>query len=116
VSRNPTYYVDYQDCKWLGHSARYDGKSVMLCSGVGTVGGYHLGGLALVDVATMVPLAEVPITLASAKGTRMTQNPFDVSVVDGRLRLYWMPDQHESTVYVYEARPDSPFQYGGGTR
>ncbi|KFA68009.1 hypothetical protein S40285_03535 [Stachybotrys chlorohalonatus IBT 40285] len=116
VVRNPSYMVDYQDCKWLGRSARYDGRSVMLCSGLATVGGYRLGGVALVDVATMTPLAEVPISLESALGTRMTQNPVDVSVVDGRLRFYWMPDHHNSTLYIYEAQPDSPFQYGGGSR
>jgi hypothetical protein len=114
VVRNPSYFVDYQDCKWLGRSAFYGGKSIMLCSGVATIGGYNLGGVALVDVETMVPLAEVPIPLETAKGVRMTQNPMDVSVEDGRLRFYWLPDQHESTLYVYEAQPDSPFQFGGG--
>ncbi|KAI9162957.1 hypothetical protein HJFPF1_04552 [Paramyrothecium foliicola] len=114
VVRNPSYFIDYQDCKWLGHSKFYGGKSVMLCSGVATIGNYNLGGIALVDVETMVPLAEVPIALESAKGGRLTQNPVEVSVEDGRLRLYWMPDQHESTLYIYEAQPDSPFQFGGG--
>lgn len=118
IVRNPSYFVDYQDCKWLGHSAFYQGRSVMLCSGVATIGNgagaYNLGGVALVDVATMVPLAEVPIALESALGVRLTQNPVDVSVEDGKLRFYWMPDQHNSTLYIYEAQPDSPFQYGGG--
>lgn len=114
VVRNPSYFVDYQDCKWLGHSKFYDDRSVMLCSGVATVGSYNLGGVALVDVETMVPLAEVPIALESALGVRLTQNPVDVSVEDGKLRFYWMPDQHNSTLYIYEAQPDSPFQFGGG--
>lgn len=114
VIRNPSYFVDYQDCKWLGRSEFYDGRSVMLCSGVATIGTYNLGGVALVDVETMVPLAEVPITLESALGARLTQNPVDVSVADGKLRFYWMPDQHNSTLYIYEAQPDSPYQYGGG--
>lgn len=114
VLRNPSYFVDYQDCKWLGRSRFYGGKSVMLCSGVATIGNYNLGGVALVDVATMVPLAEVPIALESALGVRLTQNPVDASVEDGKLRFYWMPDQHNSTLYIYEAEPDSPFQYGGG--
>ncbi|KAF7560108.1 hypothetical protein G7046_g4044 [Stylonectria norvegica] len=114
VIRNPSYFIDYQDCKWLGHSKFYDGKSVMLCSGVATVGDYNLGGVALVDVSTMVPLAELPIALESDLGVRLTQNPMDVSVENGKLRFYWMPDQHNSTLYIYEAQPDSPFQYGGG--
>ena len=117
VARNPSYFIDYQDCKWLGRSQIYGGKSVMLCSGVSTVGGYRLGGVALVDVETMVPLAEVPIMLESQLGARLTMNPVDVSVSDDRkLRFYWLPDQHNSTLYIYEAEPDSPFQYGGGQR
>ena len=114
VRRNPSYFVDYQDCKWLGHSGFYGGRSVMLCSGVATIGTYNLGGIALVDVETMEPLAEVPIAMESALGVRVTQNPVDASVVDGKLRLYWLPDQHNSTLYVYEAQPDSPFEFGGG--
>ncbi|UKZ96292.1 uncharacterized protein TrAFT101_011090 [Trichoderma asperellum] len=102
--QNPSYFVDYQDCKWLGQSEFYRGTSVMLCSGVAALDGqYHLGGIALVDVQTMRPLAEVPIMLQSALGVRMTQNPVDVSVEDGKLRFYWLPDQRNSTLYVYEA-------------
>lgn len=102
--RNPSYFVDYQDCKWMGQSKFYDGASVMLCSGVAALDGkYHLGGIALVDAKTMSPLAEVPVMLHSALGVRMTQNPMDVSVEDGKLRFYWLPDQRNSTLYVYEA-------------
>ncbi|PTB62181.1 hypothetical protein BBK36DRAFT_148849 [Trichoderma citrinoviride] len=113
--RNPSYFVDYQDCKWLGRSDLYHGASVMLCSGVASLDdGYSLGGLALVDAESMQPLAEVPIMLKSLRGVRMTQNPVDSSVEDGKLRVYWLPDQRNSTFYVYEAQPESPFEYGGG--
>ncbi|KAK8216905.1 hypothetical protein M8818_001868 [Zalaria obscura] len=114
--RNPSYYVDYQDCKFRGHVAAYQGRAVMLCSGVATIGStatgtFNLGGIAIVDVETMVPLDEVPITMTSELGVPVTQNPVDVAVVDGKLRLYWLPDQHNSTLYVYEAQPDSPYEY-----
>ncbi|KAL7811139.1 hypothetical protein V8C26DRAFT_227586 [Trichoderma gracile] len=113
--RNPSYFVDYQDCKWLGRSELYRDASVMLCSGVAALDhGYYLGGIALVDAESMQPFAEVPIMLKSLRGVRMTQNPVDVSVEDGKLRFYWLPDQRNSTLYVYEAQPESPFQYGGG--
>ncbi|KAK4060913.1 hypothetical protein Trihar35433_9838 [Trichoderma harzianum] len=115
TTRNPSYFVDYQDCKWLGRSKFYNGASVMLCSGVTALdGGYSLGGIALVHTETMQPLAEVPIMLQSALGVRMTQNPMDVSVENGKLRFYWLPDQRNSTLYIYEAEPNSPFEYGGG--
>ncbi|KAK0758254.1 hypothetical protein N5P37_009556, partial [Trichoderma harzianum] len=115
TTRNPSYFVDYQDCKWLGRSEFYKGASVMLCSGVTALdGGYSLGGIALVHTETMQPLAEVPIMLQSALGVRMTQNPMDVSVENGKLRFYWLPDPRSSTLYIYEAEPNSPFEYGGG--
>jgi hypothetical protein len=51
--------------------------------------------------------------MRSMLGVPITQNPVDVAMVDGKLRLYWLPDQHNSTLYVYEAQPQSPYEYGG---
>lgn len=56
------------------------------------------------DINSMLAIAEIPITLESSRGVRMTQNPMDVSVEDGRLRFYWVPDQQDSTLYIYEAQ------------
>lgn len=102
VTTNPSHFVDYQDCKYLGPWGA--SQTLMLCSGVASLDDrYSLGGLALVDIDTMQPVAEVPVALRSEAGVRMTQNPVDVSVHDGRLRFYWVPDQHNSTLYIYEA-------------
>lgn len=87
----------------------------MLCGGVATFGSsagpFYLGGIALVDVETMVPLAEIPITLKSEAGWPLTQNPIDASVEDGKLRLYLLPEQHNSTLYILEAQLDSPYEF-----
>jgi hypothetical protein len=115
VVRNPSYFVDYQDCKFLGHSALYDDRPVMLCGGVATLGNgdsaYNLGGIAIVDVEIMITLDEVVITLTSAMGLPLTQNPIDASVEDEELRLYLLPDQHNSTLYVIEAQVDSLYEF-----
>ncbi|GLB36760.1 hypothetical protein LshimejAT787_0310470 [Lyophyllum shimeji] len=112
VVRNPSYYADYQDCKFLGHPKAYNGRGMMICSGVTTnIFNSTIGGIALVDEETMVPVAEVPITMKSDLGTLVTMNPFDVDVVNDRLRVYFLPDQHNSTLYVYEALPNSPYEY-----
>lgn len=100
VVQNPYTVVDYQDCKFLGHPKEYEGRAVMICSGVSG----STGGIALVDMETMEPLAEVPIAMKSGLGKIVTQNPFDVDVVDGRLRLYFLPDMIVSSLYVYEAQ------------
>ena len=113
--RNPSYFIDYQDCKFLGHTNFYANRPVMLCGGVATIGSgdsaFYLGGIALVDVQTMIPLGEVPIPLYSALEVPLTQNPIEVSVEGGKLRLYFLPDQHNSTLYVVEAQPDSPYEF-----
>ena len=63
------------------------------------------------DTNTMIPLMEVPLTMTSDKGVPITENPFDVDVVDGKMRLYFVPDQFNSTLYVYEAEMESPYEF-----
>lgn len=100
--RNPSHYTDYQDCKYLGHSQRYDFRPVMLCGGITGIYNTTIGGLAVVDMLTMAPLMEVPLTMTSAQGNLVTKNPVDVAVVEGRLRFFFLTDEHNSTLYVYE--------------
>jgi hypothetical protein len=112
ITRNPSFYADYQDCKYLGHPHVYDYRAVMICSGVTSLGSnVTIGGLAIVDMATMVPLSEVPLTMTSDLGILVTMNPFDVDIVNGRLRAYFLPDQHNSTLYVYEPQVNSPYEF-----
>ncbi|KAK5026566.1 hypothetical protein LTS07_007500 [Exophiala sideris] len=100
------------DCKFLGHSQTYNYRAVMMCSGVATYSNnVTVSAVAIVDTQTMVPYTEVPLTMVSALGTPITQNPFDVAIVNGKLRLYFLPDQHNSTLYVYEAVQNSPYEY-----
>lgn len=120
--QNPSFFVNYQDCKFIGHhtltnqlaftrnndngNGNGNARPLIFCSGVATIDSgntsYSLGGLALVDLNTVTPLWEIPIGLVSDLGTSMTENPVDVAVVDGNLRVYFIPDQHNSTLYVYE--------------
>ncbi|KAK9455956.1 hypothetical protein V1511DRAFT_458297 [Dipodascopsis uninucleata] len=111
---NPSFYIDYQDCKWLGRSARYEFRPLMMCSGVNKYTTTNvLGGLAIIDCLTGIPLYEVPITLQSELDVVVTMNPFDIDVVDGRIRVYFAPDQHNTTIYMYEPLVDSPYEFGG---
>ncbi|WYZ45691.1 hypothetical protein EsH8_VIII_001007 [Colletotrichum jinshuiense] len=106
---NPSHWVDYQDCKSLGH---YGGRPVMLCSGIATLGpGVEVGGLAIVDAESLVPIWEVPFMERAdvggaggdaGKGVLLTKNPMDVALVDGKVRLYFLPEEGRSTLYVYE--------------
>ncbi len=109
---NPSHFVDYQDCKYLGRPAGFDDPA-MLCSGIATLHhpgpdgqpvNYDLGGVAEVDVTTMRPIDEVPFQDYTDQRQVATRNALDVQVVDGRLRLYLVADDNQSNLLVYEAR------------
>ena len=98
---NRAHYIDYQDCHYLG------GRR-MLCSGLnnyrlvadGPV--FPLGGLEIVDLRTDQAVYQVPVELWAPSGKPMTQNPFWVEATDSGLRAYFMPDDDNSTLFVYE--------------
>jgi hypothetical protein len=98
---NPSHYVDYQDCKYVG--ARR-----MLCSGVADVrreasaGAFAIGGVDLIDLADGRPLHQVPVLLWTTTGLAMTRNPVWFEGTEAGLRAYFMPEDDASTLYVYE--------------
>jgi len=100
---NPSHYVDYQDC-------RYVGGRRMLCTGVADVRSspnapaLRLGGIDLVDLRDGRPLHQVPLRLWTAGGLPMTQNPVWLESAEGGLRGYFMPEDDRSTLYVFEVR------------
>ncbi|KAK3724486.1 hypothetical protein LTR37_001110 [Vermiconidia calcicola] len=106
--RKPSHFIDYQDCKFLGHSKHYQNPPVMLCGGIAAIGSgddtSYLGGIALVDVETMLPPDEIPIALRSALGVPLTVNPIDASVENGKLRLYLLPDRNNAILYIVEVQ------------
>ena len=100
---NPSSYIDYQDNQYLGGGE-------MLYSGVATYKkpgepAFSLGGLEIWDVLQGKVVHQLPIPLWSPKtGRVMTQNPcFLEAVAPNRVRAYFLPDDMESTLYVYEA-------------
>ena len=112
TTANPSHYVDYQDCKYLGKPRRFD-HPAMLCGGIaglrhpgpdGQLVSYDLGGIALVDTKTMRPINEVPFQEYTDQRQVATRNAIDVQIVDGRLRLYLVADDDNSNLLVYEAR------------
>lgn len=98
---NPSHYVDYQDCKYVG------GRR-MVCTGVTeirqTPGAppFRLGGVELVDLASSRPLHQVPVLLWTPGGFDMTHNPVWFEATPAGLRGYFMPEDDTSTIYIYE--------------
>jgi hypothetical protein len=99
---NRSFYVDYQDCHYLG-------RREMLCGGLGVYRlkkdgpEFRLGGLELVDLRTGRAKHQTPVELWTESGLPMTHNPFWVEATPGGLRAYFMPEDERSTLYVYEA-------------
>lgn len=105
---NPAFFVDHQDCQWLG-----DG--LLLCGGVAEVGlaagpGW-LGGLGLLDADELVMRHEVPFPIySSASGRVATHNPLWAETRDDQLLVHVLPDDGFSTLLTYatpiSGRPD----------
>jgi hypothetical protein len=98
---NGSHYIDYQDCHFLE-------EKYMLCSGLNAyslpnIGWVSLGGLELVDLESHTAIHQIPVVLYSDTMRSMTQNPFSVELHHDHLRFYFIPDDHESTLYVYDA-------------
>jgi hypothetical protein len=98
---NPAHYVDYQDCK-------YAGAHRMLCTGVAELRQspgeppFRLGGIELVDLRDGRPVHQVPLLLWTSKGLDMTHNPVWLEPTATGLRGYFIPEDDQSTLYVYE--------------
>ena len=98
---NPSHYVDYQDCKYVG------GRR-MLCTGVTEIRRspdappFRLGGIDLVSLDDGRPLHQVPLLLWTPGGVDMTHNPVWFETTATGLRGYFMPEDDKSTLYVYE--------------
>jgi len=98
---NPSHYLDYQDCKYLGQHR-------MLCTGVTELRQGHdaplfrLGGMDLVNLDDGRPVHQVPVLLWTAGGLDMTHNPVWIEPSAIGLRAYFMPDDDRSTLYIYD--------------
>jgi uncharacterized protein DUF6454 len=101
---NRSHYIDYQDCK-------YAGAHRMLCTGVAEMRTspaappLRLGGMDLVDLRAGRAIHQVPVPLWTAAGLDMTHNPSWIEPHGGGLRAYFMPDDNQSTLYVYDVPP-----------
>lgn len=97
--RNPSFYVDYQDCKYLG-------RGEMLCGGLSNYQTgkirFSLGGLELIDIAAGLAIYQLPVERWTESGLPMTQNPFWLEPTEHGLRAYFMPEDQRSTLYVFE--------------
>jgi hypothetical protein len=98
---NPSHYIDYQDCQYAGRSRMICGGVSELSSGSGSAP-FRLGGLELIDLEASRPIHQVPVLLWTQSGLDMTHNPVWLEATPSGLRAYFMPEDDDSTLYVYE--------------
>lgn len=100
---NRSHYVDYQDCK-------YAGNRQMVCTGVTEIrqspgaAPFRLGGIEVVNLADGRLEYQVPVLLWTSTGYAMTQNPVWMEPRGDGLRAYFVPEDDDSTLYVYDVR------------
>ena len=98
---NGNHYIDYQDCHYLT-------DQYMLCSGLNkysilNLGEIAFGGLDLVDLGLQVAIHQIPIDCWVDPDLVMSNNPFYFEMHDNHMRFYFMPEDDESKLYIYEA-------------
>jgi hypothetical protein len=98
---NKEHYIDYQDCQYVG-------ANMALCSGLVVYNtpkdpSFYFGGIDLVDLETDTPAWQIPVTLWTESGLVMTHNPVFVEKRSGALRYYFMPEDDNSRLFVYDA-------------
>lgn len=105
VSDNPSQYVAYQDLQQLSRSGHVLASGVrnMRAPGRG-IPAVQFGGIDLLEFPGGAMRHGVPITLATPSGVPMCQNPFYAEIVGDELRLAFVPEDDQSTLYVYAPR------------
>ena len=102
---NPAHYIDYQDCQYVD-------VGQALCGGLShyqRVAGrpsFALGGIELLDLREGHPLHQVPVALWTDEGLPMTQNPVALEATNEGLRAYFMPEDNQSRLFIYEVVVD----------
>jgi len=99
---NGSFYIDYQDNQWLGgKEILYTGLSVYKKPDGSRMA---IGGFEMLDLDTQLPVHQVPLELWSpVGGAPITQNPSFFELAGDKVRAYFMPDDNESTIFIYEA-------------
>lgn len=100
---NGSHYVDYQDMQ------RISGTPFLLCSGLQ---GYsssanrfpslRLGGIDLINVDQLLAHHQIPVPVRPPAAPAWTQNPFYVEVTNEGLRFFFVPEDNESFIHVFE--------------
>lgn len=99
---NSGHYIDYQDGLHIKGTifALFGGLSQYRPGGEA----FALGGIDLIDLTTLRAVHQVPVKLWVSPTLAMTNNPFWAESVAGGLRFYFVPEDNDSRLFVYDVR------------
>ncbi|SIT20965.1 hypothetical protein SAMN05421788_10583 [Filimonas lacunae] len=99
---NPSHYIDYQDNQYLGgNEILFTGLAAFKKQDSTPV---IIGGFDIVNATTHLPVHQVPLNIWSpATGAVISQNPSFFELAEEKVRAYFMPDDNDSTIYIFEA-------------
>lgn len=102
-SDNPSHYIDYQDCANISNH-------LAVCTGLTsyyqpeTGKRFSLGGVELLDLNENRPIHQAPILLWTENGLPITQNPVAFEIANNHLRMYAMPEDNNSRLFIFETK------------
>ncbi|MBL4888332.1 MAG: hypothetical protein JKZ03_07825 [Flavobacteriaceae bacterium] len=102
IKLKSSYYIDYQDCHYVPNH-------FMLCGGVnkykvGDMGEIALGGLELINLRNYTTVHQIPVPLWVKPNLVMTNNPFFFKIREASINFYFIPEDDNSTLYIYQAK------------
>lgn len=93
-AQNDFHDIAYQDCKYVNGPA-------MLCGGVYS---NARGGIELLDLLDFSKIRGIWSVPRTRNKTLMTRNPMTFDWKGGRLLYYFLPEDRNAVLYVYEVR------------
>ena len=97
---NPSFYIAFQDCKYLGNNLMLGSGHESMKNDMGT---FRLGGWEIVDLKDFRARRQIPVKLWSPTGASMLNNPCAVEPTKDGIRAYFVPDDDEkATLFVYD--------------
>lgn len=95
--RNMSWYIAYQDSQYVGGHMMFGSGIRQYKHRNGT--GYVLGGWELIDLRTMKPVWQLPVTaVSSGTGNSLVNNPCFVEAAGTGVKAWFAPDDDEKTV------------------
>ena len=84
----------------------YAGDGLAVCTGLATYyqdeAPLRVGGIEVVDLAQGRIVHQVPFPFWTEQGKPLTQNPVTFELRDSTLRMYAMPEDNQSRLFVFE--------------